>query len=69
MCHLRNLVVDQNRQDNVSLPLLRKLEQEQSPLGGVVFDVPGKADDGKTLPGISGVKLPRIQELEHRLRT
>lgn len=49
VCHLWNLVAEQTREGDVYLTLLRKLERERGTLGGAVFDVLGKAIDGKTL--------------------
>ncbi len=49
VCHLWNLVAAETREGDVYLTLLRKLENEQKALGGKVFDVLGKAIDGKEL--------------------
>ena len=49
VCHLWNLVAHETREGDVYLTLLNKLEQERETLGGAVFDVLGKAIDGKAL--------------------
>ncbi|MFS8866291.1 helicase-related protein [Synechococcus sp. H55.9] len=49
VCHLWNLVAAETREGDVYLALLKKLESEQKALGGKVFDVLGKAIDGKEL--------------------
>lgn len=49
VCHLWNLVAEDTREGDVYLTLLRKLEVEREALGGGVFDVLGKAIDGKEL--------------------
>lgn len=49
VCHLWNLVADKTREGDVYITLLRKLERERTTLGGAVFDVLGKAIDGKRL--------------------
>ncbi len=49
VCHLWNLVAEETREGDVYLTLLEKLEQESKTLGGAVFDVLGKAIDGKEL--------------------
>ena len=49
VCHLWNLVAEETREGDVYLSLLKKLEIEQSALGGKVFDVLGKAIAGKEL--------------------
>jgi superfamily II DNA/RNA helicase len=49
VCHLWNLVAQETREGDVYLALLHKLERERETLGGAVFDVLGKAIDGKQL--------------------
>ena len=49
VCHLWNLVAKETREGDVYETLLRKLEQERDTLGGAVFDVLGKAIEGKEL--------------------
>ncbi|NJL41459.1 MAG: DUF3883 domain-containing protein [Leptolyngbyaceae cyanobacterium SM1_4_3] len=49
VCHLWNLVAEETREGDVYLALLKKLEIEQTALGGKVFDVLGKAIAGKEL--------------------
>jgi superfamily II DNA or RNA helicase len=49
VCHLWNLVAEETREGDVYLTLLRKLEEERKALGGAVFDVLGRAIQGKEL--------------------
>jgi len=49
VCHLWNLVAEETREGDVYLTLLKKLEIEQTALGGQVFDILGKALAGKEL--------------------
>ena len=49
VCHLWNLVAEETREGDVYLTLLRKLEEERKALGGAVFDVLGRALQGKEL--------------------
>jgi superfamily II DNA or RNA helicase len=49
VCHLWNLVAQETREGDVYATLLRKLEAERTALGGVVFDVLGKAIGGAEL--------------------
>jgi len=49
VCHLWNLVAEETREGDVYLTLLRKLESERIALGGAVFDILGKAINGKDL--------------------
>jgi SNF2 family DNA or RNA helicase len=52
VCHLWNLVAEETREGDVYLTLLRKLEEERKALGGAVFDVLGRAIQGKELRGL-----------------
>jgi superfamily II DNA or RNA helicase len=49
VCHLWNLVAEETREGDVYQTLLGKLEQERKTLGGAVFDVLGKAIEGREL--------------------
>jgi superfamily II DNA or RNA helicase len=49
VCHLWNLVAAETREGDVYLTLLKKLEEERKALGGAVFDVLGRALQGKEL--------------------
>lgn len=49
VCHLWNLVAGETREGDVFRRLLEKLEVEREALGGAVFDVLGKAIDGRSL--------------------
>ncbi|MEO8495029.1 MAG: helicase-related protein, partial [Planctomycetota bacterium] len=49
VCHLWNLVAGETREGDVFRQLLEKLEVERDSLGGAVFDVLGKAIEGRQL--------------------
>lgn len=49
VCHLWNLVAGETREGDVFRRLLEKLEVEREALGGAVFDVLGKAIEGRRL--------------------
>jgi SNF2 family DNA or RNA helicase len=49
VCHLWNLVAGETREGDVFRRLLEKLEVEREALGGAVFDVLGKAIEGRKL--------------------
>ena len=49
VCHLWNLVAGETREGDVFRRLLEKLEVERDALGGAVFDVLGKAIEGRQL--------------------
>lgn len=49
VCHLWNLVAYETREGEVYKRLLDKLEKERQALGGAVFDVLGRAIEGKQL--------------------
>ncbi len=49
VCHLWNLVAGETREGDVFRRLLEKLEVERDALGGAVFDVLGKAIEGRRL--------------------
>ncbi len=70
VCHLWNLVAEETREGDVYLTLLKKLEQESKTLGGAVFDVLGKAIDGKELRQliIEAVRYGDKPEVRARLR-
>ena len=70
VCHLWNLVAEETREGDVYLTLLKKLEQESKTLGGAVFDVLGKAIDGKELRQliIEAIRYGDRPEVRARLR-
>ncbi len=70
VCHLWNLVAKETREGDVFLALLRKLERESETLGGAVFDVLGKAIDGKELRQliIEAIRYGDTPEVRARLK-
>jgi len=69
VCHLWNLVAEETREGDVYLTLLRKLESERAALGGVVFDVLGKAIGGTELRKllIEAIRYGNQPEVRERL--
>ncbi len=70
VCYLWNLVAEETREGDVYLTLLKKLERESETLGGAVFDVLGKAIDGKELREliIEAIRYGDLPEVRARLK-